>query len=323
MNVLRTLSDMKHVGLTASSCALGMFDGIHVGHHAVLGSALHHAQQLNIPSTVFSFAQHPQFLLSSTPPEILSSLDERLAIFESLGFDYALILDFDDSLKSRSAIDFVQTLLLDHLGVKNISVGYDHCFGAGRQGDGAFLKQCGKEYGFNVEIIDPVRASFDGTQQIVSSTLIRKLLRFGKILHANALLGYEYRLTGSVKPGEQRGRKLGFPTANIQPPEFQLVPAVGIYSGIAILKNHAYKAVCNIGHCPTFGTQMPKRIEVHLLNYTGPEFYNESLTFQFHQKIRDEETFESIDALTAQIQADCDYARNSLHLNDIHDTPTL
>ncbi len=299
---------------SGSSCAMGMFDGLHMGHRKVLESALHQAQTLQIPSIVFSFSNHPQFLLSKTPPELLSSLNERLEGLKALGFDHALILDFDEDLKNRSAMDFVRTLLLNHLNVKNVSVGYDHCFGANRQGDGDFLKRSGQEFNFKVQIIEPVQVTYPAhnNQQIVSSTLIRKLLRYGQIHHANTLLGYPYPLSGSVGFGEKRGRTLGFPTANLDVEKYRLVPAIGTYSGIATLKNKPYIAVCNIGHAPTFGDQPLKRVEIHLLDYSGDEFYGEPLTLNFHHFLRDEKKFKSADELVTQIKLDCDQARNHL-----------
>ncbi len=329
MKVFRHLQDIEpalypDIHQSGSSCAMGMFDGLHVGHQKVLISALTEAKRLNVPSVIFSFANHPQFLLSKTPPEVLSSLDERLERLEAMGFDYALILDFDDHLKSQSAMDFVRTILLGALNVKNVSVGYDHCFGTNRQGDGDFLKRSGNEFQFNVQIIEPVQVAYpnENSQQIVSSTLIRKLLRYGDLEHANLLLGYPYRLSGHVVFGEKRGRRLGFPTANLATDPHRLVPAVGTYSGIAALPQHlpkklkpkTYQAVCNIGHSPTFGDQPLKRVEIHLLDYNGGEFYGDPLTINFHHKLRDEQKFDSAEQLVVQIRQDCEQARQQLAL---------
>jgi riboflavin kinase/FMN adenylyltransferase len=275
----------------------------------VLENALREARILGVPSVVFSFANHPQFLISQTPTQLLSSLDDRLAMFEAMGFDVALILDFDQWLMSLPAQEFISLVLLEHLGTKSVTVGYDHRFGKGRAGDGEMLKAAGQEHGFNVEIIDPIRTA-DG--QIVSSTLIRKLLSFGDLQQANTMLGRPYELTGLVEEGLQRGRQLGFPTANLSMNPYRLIPAVGTYGGYAELSGTRYPAVCNVGLSPTFGDQAHKRVEIHLLGYEGDAFYGEALTMHFTERIRDEQKFPSVDALIAQIQKDCRHVQERL-----------
>jgi riboflavin kinase/FMN adenylyltransferase len=278
-----------------------MFDGVHVGHQMVLENALKESRLFNVQSVVFSFADHPQFLISKTPTQLLSTLEERLEQFERLGFDHALILDFDESLKNLSALDFVQEILINTLGIKSVTVGYDHRFGAGRKGDGAFLTQCGDQFGFDAQIIDPVRVG----DQIVSSTVIRKLINYGDVAQATQLLGRPYFISGVVEQGVQRGRTLGFPTANLTLDSHRLIPATGTYGGEAILDGKKYPAVCNIGLSPTFGDQLQRRVEVHLLGYPGNPFYGDKLTFCFHRKLRDERKFSSVEALVSQIQKDC------------------
>lgn len=298
MKLYRTLESLK---IDGSACAIGMFDGVHVGHRMVLENALREARLWKVPSVVFSFANHPQFVTSQTPTQLLSSLEERLAAFEAMGFDAALILDFTPELKSLTALDFVQQILVQRMGSKSVTVGYDHRFGQGRQGDGAFLAQCGQTFGFDSQIIDPVRVD----DQIVSSTVIRKLLNFGDLTQANKLLGRSYSCTGVVEKGMQRGRELGFPTANLAIEPHRLIPAIGTYGGSAWLQGKKYPAVCNVGLCPTFGDQAQKRVEVHVLNYQGPAFYGETLQFEFRRKLREEVKFPSVEALIAQIRKDC------------------
>lgn len=305
MQIFRSIQE---VSLPASACAIGMFDGIHVGHVMVLENALREARIRNIPSVVVSFANHPQFLISQTPTQLLSTLEERLQRFEAMGFDYALILDFDEWLKDLTAETFISLILCEHLGVRSVTVGYDHRFGRNRAGDGELLRQAGAKRGFDVQIIDPVRTLLEPAEsggQIVSSTLIRKLLAYGDVEQANRLLGHPYHLQGVVEQGMQRGRKLGFPTANLAIEPHRLIPANGTYGGQAELNGKIYPAVCNIGLCPTFGDQTAKKVEVHLLGYEGPDFYGASLKMTFCHKIRDEQKFPSVDALIAQIRQDC------------------
>jgi riboflavin kinase/FMN adenylyltransferase len=294
----RSLTDIR---LPASACAIGMFDGVHVGHRMVLENALRESRLMGCESVVFSFADHPQCLISKTPTQLLSDLDERLAIFDAMGFHHALILDFDESLRSLTADAFIRQVLLERLAVKSVTVGYDHRFGADRKGDSRYLTEAGRREGFDVQVIDPVKVG----DQIVSSTLIRKLLAYGELEQANLLLGRPYQVTGIVEHGLERGRQLGFPTANLSISPRRLVPANGTYAGTAVLNNTVYPAVCNIGLSPTFGDQDRKRVEVHLLGYEGSAFYDQPLTMRFDSKLRDERRFSSPDALIRQIQEDC------------------
>ncbi|MBY0450649.1 MAG: riboflavin biosynthesis protein RibF [Cyanobacteria bacterium] len=313
----QTLHSRAVLGHGQSSCAIGMFDGVHLGHRVVLESALRETR-LNHPlsSVVISFANHPQQLLSSTPTPMLSDLPERLAIFESMGFDYAVILDFAPWLRDLPAEAFIQQILVEGLSAASISVGYDHHFGKGREGNGAYLQSKEARYGYKTQVIDPVRLDTpSGDTDIVSSTVIRKLLSFGHLGQANTMLGRPYSISGQVVPGVQRGQTIGFPTANLAIPNNRLTPANGTYGGIAILGEVSYPAVCNIGFSPTFGDQPEKRVEVHLLNYQGEKgnaFYGEHLGFAFTHKLRDEKSFPSVEALIQQIRSDCHKATELL-----------
>ena len=312
MHTCRTLDELAQFNWgnqPFSACAIGMFDGIHAGHQVVLQHALRRARINNLTPAVFTFANHPQSLLNETPTPLLSSLEERLAIFERLGFELALVLDFTPDLKNLSAHDFVRQILLDGLHVKSVSVGYDHRFGKGRQGDGEFLTDEGQAHGFDVAIIEPVTLD----NQIISSTLIRKLLTYGELDKANALLGRPYTLSGKVIHGHHRGQRIGFPTANVQLDPDRLVPALGVYAGWAQwgLEQEVIPMVCNIGLSPTFGDILQPQLEVHVLDRTL-ELYDKPLRVFFTHRIRKEQRFDSIDALTAQIKTDCQTAREWL-----------
>ncbi len=295
--------------ISPSACALGMFDGIHLGHHMVLEQALRMAKIHQLESVVFTFANHPQSIISQTPTPLLSTLAERIAMFDALGFDAALVLDFTPELKKLTAEAFVQDILVHSLQVRAVSVGYDHRFGSGRKGDGAFLKAQGEHNGFLVEIVDPVQVD----HQIISSTLIRKLLGFGDLERANQYLGRPYHLEGTVVHGVGRGKTIGFPTANLDISPERLIPAHGVYAGFAQIAGESpqYPAVCNIGLAPTFGDQGYARIEVHLLNQQR-DLYGQTLRFDFKTHIRDEQTFPSVEALIHQLEKDCLHAKASL-----------
>jgi riboflavin kinase/FMN adenylyltransferase len=312
MRCYRTLKELR---LPGSACALGTFDGVHAGHRMVLESALRQSRLLNVPSVVFTFANHPQHVLANTPLPLLSSLEERLAAFAQIGIEIAVVLEFDDWLRGLTASEFIQQILVEPLAVRSVTVGYDFHFGAGRSGDGTTLIQAGERLGFQTQIIQPVRVA----DQIVSSTIIRKLLGFGDVATAATLLGRPYLLSGTVSEGFQRGRGLGFPTANLVTPEYRLVPALGTYGGVAILNDAPYAAVCNIGLSPTFEDSEPiRRMEVHLLDYAGDDFYGESLTFAFQTRLRDERKFASIEALRDQITADCEAVRHGWSVDDLY-----
>lgn len=297
--------------LSPSAFCLGTFDGIHAGHRVVMESALRFGQQHHLTTGVFTFSNHPQHVLTKTPPRLLSTFDDRLATFEAMGFDMVVCPPFDDALKNIKASLFIEDILKNTLNAKALSVGYDFCFGQNRQGNGQFLQDNGPQYGIeHIHIIEPVKVH----EQIVSSTLIRKLLTYGELEQAVHLLGYPYPLSAKVIQGKQLGRQLGFPTANLDmdtlKQQHRLIPANGVYGGYGQLNNKTYRITVNIGHAPSVdgGTPTP-RIEAHILDYNQSDFYGETLTIHLTHQLRKEKTFDSLEALKTQIQADCDQAR--------------
>jgi riboflavin kinase/FMN adenylyltransferase len=272
----------------------------------VLENALRDARVNGWQSVVFCFSNHPQSLLSQSPPKLLSSAEQRLSTFEQMGFDHAVMIPFDTQIQHVSPRQFVETILIHGLNAHSVTVGYDFRFGEHGAGETHFLAQCGTTFGFKAQIIQPIRSQ----DQIISSTIIRKLLTYGDLEQANRLLGYPYRLEGTVIQGDGRGRTIGFPTANLAIAPERLIPATGTYSGIATVSGKKYPAVCHIGTCPTFlENQLEKRVEIHVLDYQGEAFYGTSMQFEFLHKLRDEQKFNSADALVAQIHQDCAKAR--------------
>lgn len=315
MHVYTSLKDARHIGHTtaigSSAFCLGTFDGVHAGHRVVMDSALRAAKQHGLLSGIFTFSNHPQSLLTSTPPRLLSSFEDRLNAFEAMGFDVVVCPPFDEAMKNIKAQDFIDTILYNTLQCRSLSVGYDFCFGQNRQGNGAYLQHEGPKNGIeHIHVIEPVKV--DG--QIVSSTLIRKLLTYGELEQAVNLLGHPYILSAPIIQGKQLGRQLGFPTANMDmttlKQHYRLIPANGVYGGFSIIDSTPYRATINIGHSPSVdgGTPQP-RIEVHLLDYSGTDFYKQNLTLHLTHRLRDERRFDSLDALKMQIQSDCHRAR--------------
>jgi riboflavin kinase / FMN adenylyltransferase len=319
----RQLDQFSH-----TSCAIGMFDGVHLGHQAVLQSAVAMAQLLGTTPAVFSFLNHPQSLLNKdtvlSGGMLLSSPQERLTLFARHGIALALLLPFDASLQQLPADHFVKQLLVDCLGVKSVSIGEDHHFGKQRKGNSQLLNTLGQQWGFSTHVVPPVNyptptTAVVGPPQVISSTLIRQALAQGDCKTATLCLGHPYTLQGIVVNGRGRGTNtLNTPTANIALPPERLLPANGVYAVWANLasKNDdtigqptLWPAVANLGVSPTFGDVTQPTLEVHLLDYHGHSLYEQVITVQLVAYLRNEMRFKSATALQAQIKQDCQQAK--------------
>ena len=290
--------------LIPSSClALGMFDGVHIGHQKVILDAVKKSGKIDAISAVVTFSKHPQNITARTPTLLITSLEDRLAILEEIGVQTTIVLDFDEKLSRLSAENYLQKYLIDGLNAKSISVGYNHHFGEQKRGNIEFLEKQSEHYGYQLSVIPPI--SIDG--QIVSSSVIRELLSFGNVYQASKLLGRPFAIKGHVVKGKQRGRILGFPTANIKSEANIIVPAAGVYSGVVSIENTDYYTVVNIGIRPTFGDLTENLIEAHIIDFSG-DLYDETIEISFLEKIRDEKKFNSLDELKSQIKLDCQHA---------------
>lgn len=298
--------------LTESSCALGMFDGVHIGHQNVLSSAIKMAASLNCPSVAVTFSVHPQFITAHTPTPQLTTLEDRLDLFEKLGIDVAIVINFDSEFSKIPAEDYINKYLIEGLHARNISIGFDHQFGRGKKGNQFMLKEYSSMYNYTVQVIPPI--SIDG--QIVSSSIIRKLLKYGEIEMANKLLGREYISRGSVVKGDQRGRTLGFPTANIKPSGNVLLPACGVYYIEIQISNSTlspkFPAVLNIGYRPTFSNNDIATIEAFILDF-DKNIYGEKIILTFKEKIRNEIKFNSPEELIKQIKKDVSFVSSKIN----------
>ncbi|MFN8614541.1 MAG: riboflavin biosynthesis protein RibF [Vampirovibrionales bacterium] len=303
--------------------ALGTFDGVHVGHQTVLRSARQAAQQHGLASAVWTFANHPHSVVSATAPKQLTTLQERLALMAAMGFEVAYVIPFDETVRQIDPETFLTEWLWARCGVRHISVGYDFCFGRNRAGNSALLRQWGQTQGVGISVLPALALHCQGTEQVVSSTLIRKLVAYGQVAEAAERLGRPYTLTAPVVRGFQRGRQLGFPTANLDMAllvhHHRVLPALGVYAGWATVEgwDRPVMAVANLGLSPTFETVEPaERLEIHLLDVleplTGETLYGKTLSFAFAHHLREERWFPSKEALVAQITADCDHARARL-----------
>jgi riboflavin kinase/FMN adenylyltransferase len=286
---------------------IGNFDGVHLGHRAILARVLKRARELDGQAVAVTFEPHPLKVLR---PEmnlpLLTTPDQKLSLLAASGLDGVVVLPFTHELAAMLARDFVQQYFCERLQVREAVVGHDYRFGRGREGNIELLIEMGKNHGFTVQVVWAVET--DGA--VVSSSLIRALLRLGKVEEGARLLGRPYGVVGRVVRGKGRGAKLlGVPTANLRP-ENELLPASGIYAVRVRRGAETFSGVANIGTCPTFDNQ-DLSLEVHLLEFQG-DLYGENLEVHFVTRLREERRFPSIEALAAQIRADIHQARQAL-----------
>lgn len=289
-----------------SVATLGNFDGVHLGHRELFRRTVQRARENNARSVVYTFEPHPLKVLSPEhAPKLLNTCAEKERLIAASCVDLLVRAPFTHELSSLTAEEFVQQVLLSQLNVKYLIVGYDYAFGKGRKGDGSFLKEQGRKYGFGVDVMQPVGA--DGKPY--SSTGIRRMIADGNVNEVVALLGRHYTFEGKVVPGEQRGRRLGFSTANLVTEKEQL-PATGVYAVKVRHQEQEYSGVVNIGRRPTFGGG-EKTIEVHLFDFSG-DLYGESLRLYFVERLRAEMTFTNGESLQEAILEDIRRGRQIL-----------
>ena len=306
---MRVMRHFAEVGPSPAGCvvALGNFDGVHLGHQAVIAEAGRQARELSTQFAVMTFEPHPRLLFQpQVPPFRLTPFRAKTRLIEELGADLCLMQHFDAAFAAHSAHDFVADLLVGHLGVRGVVVGHDYVFGQNRQGNVAFLQQMGRELGFAVTTLAPVTAA-DG--QIYSSTQVRQHLQAGRPAQAAMLLGRDWEIEGRVVHGDKRGRTIGFPTANLELDEY-LRPAVGVYAVMVGIDGQWHRGVANFGHRPTFD-KTDELLEVHVLEYSG-DLYGRHLRVRMVDFIRPEQKFAGLDDLKHQIDRDASVARTVL-----------
>ncbi len=313
MDIIRHMDDLPR-RLKGGVIALGNFDGFHRGHQVVIGEAGRLAKAENKPLLVLVTEPHPRaFFNPQGEPFRLTPFRERLNLLETFGVDGAIVLTFNKELSNLTPEEFSKTILKKDLIAANVVVGYDYRFGKGRAGNAKILTDLGAQFGFGVTIIPQVHFGVEGAAgEAYSSTLVRTALKEGKPRKAAALLGHWWTVNGPILDGEKRGRRIGFPTANI---EFHdsIVPRFGVYAVRARLEgagDSLIDGVANIGVRPTFGGGKVL-LEAHLFNLEG-EHYGRHIRLHFVAGIREEKKFASLDDLKAQIARDCLTARELL-----------
>ncbi|MEM8778334.1 MAG: bifunctional riboflavin kinase/FAD synthetase [Cyanobacteria bacterium P01_G01_bin.49] len=293
--------------LTPTAIALGNFDGVHLGHRQVLQPILPFTEE-TIP-TVVTFTPHPQEFFTGKTRQLLTPLTEKVQLLESLHIKQLVRLPFDRGLASLSPQAFVAEILVKQLKAKYISVGQDFRFGQGRQGTAQDLQELAATFGISVHITG-LQTCLSPTDEAlrISSSRIRQCLASGDMAQAQKMLGYPYALQGMVVKGQQVGRTIGFPTANLQLPSDKLLPRRGVYRvHVQLTPQEFVRGVMNIGSRPTVNGQVPTA-EVHLLDWSG-NLYGQTLTVQLEKFLRPEQKFPSLDALKSQIRRDCQIAK--------------
>lgn len=299
MKVYRSLEEFKR--LDYAIVTTGTFDGVHFGHQKIISRLEELAKQYKGESVIITFFPHPRLVLfpEDNDLKLINTLDEKIELLEKSGIDHLIIIPFTKEFSRLSSLEFIQQILVDKIGTKKLVIGYDHHFGKNREGSFEHLKHYSKEYGFEVEEIPEQ----DINDVAVSSTKIRNAILEGNVNIANKYLGYNFSLRGIVKKGDQIGRTLGFPTANISLAEtYKIIPADGIYAVNVYLGERELKGMLYIGDRPTVDGKS-KVIEVNIFDFSE-DVYDQIVKVEFLQYIRGDKHFKSLDELKIALAKD-------------------
>lgn len=288
-----------------SVITVGAFDGVHAGHRSILDRLLRRARDMDGTSTLVTFDPHPREVLSGRSVPLLTTIEERAELIESLGVDRLAVIEFTEEFSRLTPEQYVRDVLIERVGMREIVVGYDHRFGREKRGDTDTLRELGQRHEFDVQVVS---ARELGDEPISSSQIRRLLRKEGAVDEAARLLTRPYRLTGTIEEGKGRGRKIGYPTANMRlPDDRKLVPAGGVYAIRARLPQDPdpsfHGGMMNIGVRPTFEEQEETVIEAHLFEFER-RVYEERMEVDLIERIRDEKEFSGVDELVAQLRED-------------------
>jgi riboflavin kinase/FMN adenylyltransferase len=309
MRILRSISELAELP-GPLFLAIGVFDGVHLGHQTVISTSARHAKEAGGTAVVVTFDPHPaKVLRPNNAPHLLTATQHKIALIRDLGVAHLLVLHFDRAFAATSPEDFVRQLVSSSKPLKEICVGHEWSFGKGRAGNLALLKELGGTHHFNVIGVEAVKVN----GEVVSSTAIRQAVADGNLVKTTQMLGREYTILGTVIRGEQLGRKLGFPTANLSAHSEQFPPD-GVYVAEARLGGALYRGVANLGHRPTVSSGKSERLlELYLFDLDR-EIYGEEMEVRFLRYLRPEKKFADLEALKAQIAADVQQARESFSI---------
>lgn len=300
MKVYNSLEEFSTSNKTAVTT--GTFDGVHAGHKVIIEQLKRAAEKIDGESVILTFFPHPRMVLypDDTDLRLLNTINERISMLKKTGIDHLIIHPFSKEFSRLSSTEFVRDILVNQLNVSTLVIGYDHHFGRNREGSFKHLEELAPLYNFKVEEI-----SAQEIQQVnISSTKVRNALLNGEIYTANQFLGYNYAIKGTVVDGEKTGRKIGFPTANLKTNEwYKLIPSSGVYAVKVKVENTTFNGMLNIGNRPTLKNSNKETIEVNIFNF-DEEIYGQEIEIEFFEKIRNEQKFENLSALTNQLKID-------------------
>ncbi len=315
VRILRELSDLRSATADQrrSVVTIGAYDGVHLGHQAVIRQVRQKASELGCDSVVITFDKHPASVVRpESAPKLLTNIDQKLELLAATGVDATYIVAFTDEQAHEDPADFVRRVLVDGLSARLIVIGEDFHFGYQRMGNVALLRELGRQHDFEVSPIQLI-ARPDDIDEPVSSTAIRRALAGGQVKVVARLLGRPYETRGVVIHGDTRGGQIGFPTANIEVSNVMCLPADGVYAGRCTLPDGTrYGCAINLGRRPTFFEHADHSIlEAHLIDFTG-DLYDQELRVSFEHFLRSERKFENLDALKAQLGVDVAHARSMM-----------
>ncbi len=313
MNVIYDLKDL-HGPLKDPVLTIGNFDGVHKGHLALFEKVKERARAIGGQSAVMTFEPHPVKIMKPTNgPALITPISQKLDLIWAAGIDVILCVPFDHAFAAISAQDFIQKILLEKIGIKEVVVGYDYTFGNQRKGNIDLLREMGAKLGFEVHVMGALRV--DDT--LVSSTSIRKSVQEGNLREAKKLLGRDYQICGTVIKGKNRGgRLLGFPTANLDLID-ELIPGAGVYAVTVIIDDREYLGVTSIGYNPTFHDSA-LTVETHLLDFAA-DIVGKTIRVNFLERLRDEKSFKNIKELSDQIARDVQQAREIFERSGVNE----
>ena len=304
METVRSISELSKLR-GPLFLAIGVFDGMHLGHQAVISTSAEHARSVNGTPVVVTFDPHPEKILRpATAPHLLTATQHKIGLIRDLGVGHLLIIAFDKRFAATEPEDFVQQLVKHSKPLREICVGHEWSFGKNRRGNLGLLKKLGAQFDFEVVGIPPV--TMNG--ELVSSTAIRHAVQTGDLRKAAVMLGREYTILGTVVRGDNLGKKIGFPTANLSAHNEQFPPN-GVYFAQAILSGVIYPGVVNLGYRPTVSSEKDRVLEIHLFDFDR-DIYGSDIEVRFVRYLRPEKKFESIDMLARQIALDVKQARD-------------
>lgn len=276
-----------------------MFDGVHVGHQEILKNVISKAKESSLKSAVLTFWPHPRLVFDPNANlQLLTTIEEKTKLLEKLGIDHLIIQEFDEEFRDLTGRQFVEEVVLNSLDTQLLIIGHDHVFGKNKSGNFHLLEEMSETHHFQVKQIGAINIE----NQDISSTKIRLALQNGNIVSANKMLGYPYRISGIVVDGKKLGRKIGYPTANLQVEDLKLLPKKGAYIVEVLLKDQYYKGMLSIGTNPTVGGEN-LTVEVYIINFDR-EIYGETVSIKFRDFLHDEIKFESVEKLVERLDHD-------------------